>query len=66
MSSGIITIAHNSAGPKMDIIGPSPDPTGYLAGSAEDYSKFVIDAMTKYEHDYHRKMQDSSRKWIKD
>lgn len=30
MSSGIITIAHNSAGPKSDIIGPSPKPVGYL------------------------------------
>jgi len=61
MSSGIITIAHNSAGPKMDIIGPSPEPTGYLAGSAEDYSKFVIDGLTKYEHEKHREMQTSSR-----
>jgi len=36
MSSGIITIAHNSAGPKTDIIGPAADPkvnkpVGYLA-----------------------------------
>lgn len=31
MSSGIITIAHNSAGPKDDIIGKSPKTVGYLA-----------------------------------
>lgn len=31
MSSGLITIAHDSAGPKMDIIGGSAQPVGYLA-----------------------------------
>ena len=42
MSSGIITIAHNSAGPKMDIIGTSPKPVGYLGDSAENYAFFVL------------------------
>ncbi len=33
MSSGIVVIAHNSAGPKFDIIGPSPKIVGYLANT---------------------------------
>ena len=66
MSSGIITIAHYSAGPETDIIGPSPSAVGYLAESAEEYAEWVIEAMTKYEGERHRKMQDNSRKWIKD
>ena len=31
MSSGLVTIAHDSAGPKMDIIGDAREPVGYLA-----------------------------------
>ncbi len=31
MSSGLLVIAHNSAGPKEDIIGSSPKQVGYLA-----------------------------------
>jgi alpha-1,2-mannosyltransferase len=31
MSAGLITIAHNSAGPKKDIIGPSKNCVGFLA-----------------------------------
>lgn len=42
MSSGIVTIAHNSAGPKMDIIGASPKPVGYLGDSCKTYSFFVL------------------------
>lgn len=49
MSSGIITIAHNSAGPKEDIIGGAPNAVGYLADSQEDYSFFVRKAMMEYD-----------------
>ena len=31
MSAGLIVIAHNSAGPKMDIIGTAQEKVGYLA-----------------------------------
>jgi len=50
MAAGLITIAHNSGGPKSDIIVPllqeqngHPQRTGYLATSAEEYA----DAMEK-------------------
>ena len=42
MTSGIITIAHNSAGPKMDIIGTAKKPVGYLASSVAHYSQFAF------------------------
>lgn len=49
MSSGIVTIAHYSAGPKTDIIGPSPSFCAYLAESTEEYAEFVIEGLTKFE-----------------
>jgi alpha-1,2-mannosyltransferase len=42
MSAGLITIAHDSAGPKMDIIGDAQLPVGYLAGDKESYKKSLI------------------------
>ncbi|XP_054712099.1 GDP-Man:Man(3)GlcNAc(2)-PP-Dol alpha-1,2-mannosyltransferase-like [Uloborus diversus] len=39
MSAGLIMIAHNSGGPKLDIIrNQSPDQTGFLADSVETYA----------------------------
>jgi alpha-1,2-mannosyltransferase len=45
MAAGLITIAHDSAGPRMDIIGRSPEPVGHLADSVEEYADFVTKAM---------------------
>jgi len=66
MSSGIITIAHNSAGPKTDIIGQSPKPIGYLADTAEEYAFFVLQSMLRYETDQYENMRKDSVVWIKD
>ena len=46
--SGVIPIAHNSGGPKADIVVPAPGPdgpevTGFLAETPEDY----CDAITR-------------------
>lgn len=49
MASGIITIAHNSAGPREDIIGGSPDVVGYLANTEDDYVTFVKQAFTSFK-----------------
>ena len=49
MSSGIITVAHKSAGPLKDIIGKSPEPVGYLAETKENYSFAVKLALLNYE-----------------
>ena len=45
MSSGLVTIAHDSAGPKMDIIGVAEEPVGYLAHDLKSYKKALISAM---------------------
>ena len=42
MSAGLITIAHDSAGPKMDIIGGAEEPVGYLANDLVSYKKALI------------------------
>jgi len=66
MSSGIITIAHNSAGPKTDIIGQSPKPIGYLADTAEEYAFYVLNSMLKYDTEQYNDMRKDSITWIKD
>ena len=38
MAAGLVTIAHNSAGPMLDIIGKSEQVVGYLCNSEADYA----------------------------
>jgi len=48
MAAGLITIAHNSGGPKSDIITPfggERRKTGYLASSEEEYAKAMYEAL---------------------
>jgi alpha-1,2-mannosyltransferase len=49
MASGIITIAHKSAGPLEDIIGGTDIPVGYLAENENEYAMFVEMAMNNFE-----------------
>eukprot|EP00557_Chaetoceros_sp_GSL56_P004757 CAMPEP_0176487414 /NCGR_PEP_ID=MMETSP0200_2-20121128/6115_1 /TAXON_ID=947934 /ORGANISM="Chaetoceros sp., Strain GSL56" /LENGTH=173 /DNA_ID=CAMNT_0017884233 /DNA_START=891 /DNA_END=1412 /DNA_ORIENTATION=+ len=47
MAAGLITIAHNSGGPKSDIIvpfGPEKQRTGYLASTESQYIETLYDA----------------------
>jgi len=47
MAAGLITVAHNSGGPKADIIVPHTDEnlrTGYLASNEEEYANAMLDA----------------------
>lgn len=48
MAAGIITIAHNSAGPKTDIIGACDQMIGCLASTEEDYVRYVVMAMNNF------------------
>ena len=42
MAAGLITLAHNSGGPRMDIlVGTENQPTGFLAENEEEYAKTV-------------------------
>ncbi|KAF9583621.1 asparagine-linked glycosylation protein [Lunasporangiospora selenospora] len=42
MASGLIPVAHNSAGPKMDIVQPfNNQPTGYLAAKPQEFADAI-------------------------
>eukprot|EP00814_Leptocylindrus_danicus_P022052 CAMPEP_0116046454 /NCGR_PEP_ID=MMETSP0321-20121206/28280_1 /TAXON_ID=163516 /ORGANISM="Leptocylindrus danicus var. danicus, Strain B650" /LENGTH=235 /DNA_ID=CAMNT_0003528095 /DNA_START=176 /DNA_END=883 /DNA_ORIENTATION=+ len=43
LASGLVTIAHDSGGPKSDII--TPGENGYLASTAEDYARNMATAL---------------------
>lgn len=49
MAAGAVVIAHNSAGPAMDIVTPLPDGrrTGLLANDDEDYAKKLMEALNE-------------------
>jgi len=48
MASGLIVIAHNSAGPLKDIIGPAPKTVGFLCENKEDYSDTIVEILKNY------------------
>jgi len=49
MAAGAVVIAHNSAGPAMDIVTPLSDGrrTGLLANDDEDYAKRLVEALNE-------------------
>lgn len=53
MAAGLIVIAHDSAGPKMDIIGGASVSVGYLANNQARYTESVITAMNNYNSTFH-------------
>lgn len=66
MSAGILVVAHASAGPKMDIIGASPKPIGFLALDEAAYSRMVLKAMLGFEDWVHREMRRDARAFVED
>lgn len=62
MASGMITVAHNSAGPKLDIIGGSPKEVGFLASSPDEFANFVYKSLTKF-NDY-KDLRKNAREWV--
>ena len=51
MASGCLVIAHNSGGPKMDIVVPSSGETsvGFLANDVETYSDALMECLLMKE-----------------
>ena len=47
LAAGLVTIAHDSGGPKADIIGPGNGKTGYLASTVEGYAEKMHEIFTK-------------------
>ncbi len=54
MAAGLVTVAHNSAGPKLDIVGGNPEEgtKGYLAETAEDFVKHIRHVLDNYEAEH--------------
>ncbi|KAF9968975.1 asparagine-linked glycosylation protein [Actinomortierella ambigua] len=54
MSAGLIAVAHNSAGPKEDIVTPYKNQkTGYLATTAEEFADAIDQVLTEDEDKLH-------------
>ncbi|KAF9433729.1 asparagine-linked glycosylation protein [Entomortierella beljakovae] len=52
MAAGLIPVAHNSAGPKMDIVQPYNNlPTGYLATTPKEFSEAIEKIISADEAD---------------
>jgi alpha-1,2-mannosyltransferase len=67
MAAGLVTIAHASAGPLLDIIGGSKSAVvGYLAKTEADYAKYVVEAMRDYYDIKHTVMVKSAKRWVTD
>ena len=48
MAAGLVVVAHNSGGPKMDIVtpaAPASHAVGYLAASTDEYAQCLADAL---------------------
>ncbi|KAF2075173.1 hypothetical protein CYY_003521 [Polysphondylium violaceum] len=55
MAAGVIPVAHNSAGPKEDIV--KPDITGFLATTKEEYAEYIHEILA-----YREKYTDMQKK----
>lgn len=62
MAGGVITIAHNSGGPKMDII--SHGQTGFLAQKEEEYSQIMFEVAANYTDEQLNCMRYEARKSV--
>lgn len=64
MAAGVITIAHDSGGPKMDIVVPwQGGPTGFLATTVEQYAAALHKAFTMDPKD--QTLQQRARQSVK-
>lgn len=66
MAAGIITIAHNSAGPKQDIIGAAEEPVGFLAEDCESYTNILVDCAENYTTSKFNNFRFRARTWVKE
>merc|ERR1711990_473112 len=62
MAAGIITVAHKSAGPLMDIIGACDQQVGCLADTVDEYAFFVKHGLTKFDEE--KNMRVHARKYV--
>ena len=61
MAAGTVIVAHNSGGPKLDIVVPYQNkPTGYLASDIEGYAN-AIESVLKMSHEDRTEMCINAR-----
>ncbi|CAK1588873.1 unnamed protein product [Parnassius mnemosyne] len=60
MAAGLITIAHRSGGPLLDIIQNSPVRSGFLAAEPEEYARAVLEVLA-LPTDERRKIVEAAR-----
>lgn len=63
MAAGLIMVAHNSAGPCMDIIDHQQN--GYLASDLDEYVEIIGEVLKREEHELIGVRQDARRKSAK-
>lgn len=64
MAAGLITIAHDSAGPKLDIIGKSSRVVGFLCNDEQEYANAVKIAISQYDDVFYRNLRQDAREWV--
>ncbi len=64
MAAGLVTIAHNSAGPMLDIIGKSEQVVGYLCENEADYAASVERSMNRFGESFTLALRQNARKWV--
>lgn len=64
MDAGLIVVAHNSGGPKTDII--SPGSNGFLASTAEEYADALHQALSVDDNVIRWKAIESSARFSDD
>ncbi|KPJ11056.1 GDP-Man:Man(3)GlcNAc(2)-PP-Dol alpha-1,2-mannosyltransferase [Papilio machaon] len=60
MAAGLVTIAHRSGGPLLDIIQSSPVRTGFLAAEPEEYARAILEVVALTTEN-RRKMIEAAR-----
>lgn len=61
MDAGLIVVAHNSGGPKADIV--SNGVNGYLASTADEYAEALHQALSVNDNVIRRKAIESSARF---
>jgi alpha-1,2-mannosyltransferase len=57
MASGLIVVAHNSGGPKSDIV--APHESGFLASTADEYADAIYQVLTMGKEETIRMRQNA-------
>lgn len=62
MSAGLFTVAHNSAGPKLDIVGGSNSrATGGLATTAREYADQILQVLKGWDSQVFYKFREEGK-----